>query len=171
MHQFCSSKYAKYLPYLSLGFLAELCSITKIVFVYIDKYTYACHCRHAGQRVIHDYYYKPNPIFYGDGNRYFGVELEIDDAGENNTNAAKIADIANCEEEHIYCKHDGSLNEGFEIVTHPMTLDYHLNHVPWAAVLAKAKELGYRSHQSGTCGLHVHVPCDIGDKRKIFFLC
>ena len=121
--------------------------------------------------MIQDYYYKPNPIFYGDGNRYFGVELEIDDAGENNTNAAKIVNIANHDEEHIYCKHDGSLNEGFEIVTHPMTLDYHLNHVPWAAVLAKAKELGYRSHQSGTCGLHVHVLCDIGDKRKIFFLC
>ena len=122
-----------------------------------DARCYAYHCRHAGHRLIHDYFYKPELIFCGDGNRYFGVELEIDDAGEDNTNAAKIVDIANCDEEHIYCKHDGSLNEGFEIVTHPMTLDYHMNHMPWAAVLAKAKELGYRSHQSGTCGLHVHI--------------
>ena len=38
-----------------------------------------------------------------------------------------------------------------------MTKDYHINHMPWAAVLSKAKELGYRSHQSGTCGLHIHV--------------
>ena len=38
-----------------------------------------------------------------------------------------------------------------------MTLDYHLHLMPWAAILNKAKELGYLSHQAGTCGLHVHV--------------
>ena len=27
--------------------------------------------------LIHEYSYKPNPIFYGDGNRYFGIELEV----------------------------------------------------------------------------------------------
>lgn len=122
-----------------------------------DARCYACYCRRAEHRVIHDYYYKPEPIFYGDGNRYFGVELEVDDAGELNTNAAKIVDIANCSEERIYCKHDGSLNEGFEIVTHPMTLDYHLKEMPWAAILNRAREMGYLSHQAGTCGLHVHV--------------
>lgn len=122
-----------------------------------DARCYSCHCRHTEHRVIHDYYYKPEPIFYGDGNRYFGVELEVDDAGELNANAAKIVDIANCGEERIYCKHDGSLNEGFEIVTHPMTLDYHLKEMPWAAILNKAREMGYLSHQAGTCGLHIHV--------------
>ena len=118
---------------------------------------YSCHCRHADQRVIHDYYYKPEPLFYGDGNRYFGVELEIDDAGESNNNAAKIESVANCGDKRIYCKHDGSLNEGFEIVTHPMTLAYHMNIMPWADILNEAKRMGYRSHLCGTCGLHFHV--------------
>lgn len=119
---------------------------------------YSCHCRRADQRVIHDYYYKPEPIFYGmDGSRYLGVELEVDDGTESQTNAAKILDVANYDEELVYIKHDGSLNEGFEIVTHPMTLEYHMNKMPWAAVLAKAKKLGYLSHQAGTCGLHVHI--------------
>ncbi|MCI6435883.1 MAG: amidoligase family protein [Clostridiales bacterium] len=125
-----------------------------------DDYTarcYSCHCRHAEHRVIHDYYYKPEPIFYGEGNRYFGVELEIDDGGEDNTNAEKIERIANSENELIYIKHDGSLSEGMEIVTYPMSLDFHLHQMPWADVLAKARNMGYRSHQSGTCGLHVHV--------------
>lgn len=58
---------------------------------------------------------------------------------------------------HAYCKHDGSLEEGFEIVTHPMSLDYHLTKMPWAEVCRKAVSLGYLSHQAGTCGLHVHV--------------
>lgn len=118
---------------------------------------YSCHCRHADDREIHDYYYKPEPIMLGDGSRYFGVELEIDDAGESNRNAAKILEIANAGAERVYCKHDGSLNEGFEIVTHPMTLEYHMNKMPWSAVLNKAKKMGYLSHQVGTCGLHVHI--------------
>lgn len=129
---------------------------------YIDEVSdearcYSCFCSQSRERVIHDYYYKPEPIFYGEGKRYFGVELEIDDAGESNSNAEKILRIANQDHEQVYIKHDGSLNEGMEIVTHPMTLDYHLHQMPWAAILNKAKELGYLSHQAGTCGLHVHV--------------
>ena len=122
-----------------------------------DARCYACHCRHADHRVIHDYYYKPEPIFYGEGKRYFGVELEIDGAGESNANAEKILQIANREHELVYIKHDGSLNEGIELVTHPMSLDFHLTQMPWAEILAKAKDMGYLSHQAGTCGLHVHV--------------
>ena len=118
---------------------------------------YSCHCRHADHRAIHDYYYKPEPIFYGEGNRYFGVELEIDDGGEDNTNAEKIERIANSENELIYIKHDGSLSEGMEIVTYPMSLDFHLHQMPWAGILAKAKSMGYLTHQAGTCGLHVHI--------------
>ena len=118
---------------------------------------YSCHCRHADHGVIHDYYYKPEPLFKGIGRRFFGIELEVDAAGESNVNAAKILDSANSSEERVYIKHDGSLNEGFEIVTHPMTLDYHLKEMPWSAVLNKAKKMGYLSHQVETCGLHVHI--------------
>lgn len=62
---------------------------------------YHCHCRHEDQRTIHDYYYKSEPEFYGEGNRWFGVELEIEDAGEINSNAAKIENVANSGEERI----------------------------------------------------------------------
>ena len=47
--------------------------------------------------IIHDYYYKPEPIFYGDGPRYLGVELELDDGGENEFCASKLLDIANAQ--------------------------------------------------------------------------
>lgn len=116
-----------------------------------------CYCSRRRGESINSYYYKPSPIFYGTGNRFFGVELEIDDAGEYSDNADEILDEANGIAEHIYCKHDGSLDEGFEIVTHPMTLDYHMNVMPWSDVLDTAKRLGYRSHQTSTCGLHIHV--------------
>ena len=106
---------------------------------------------------IMSYYFKPTPIFYGEGKRFFGVELEIDGAGEDSDNAAEILHIANAEQPLAYCKHDGSLDEGFEIVTHPMTLDFHLRSMPWEQIAEKAKKLGYTSHQAGTCGLHVHI--------------
>ena len=86
-----------------------------------------------------------------------GVEIELDEGGESDNQARKLLEIANAESERIYCKHDGSLNDGFEVVSHPMTLEYHMKSMPWSVVLEKAKQLGYLSHQAKTCGLHVHV--------------
>ena len=119
---------------------------------------YDCHTRLSREKAIHDYYYKPVPIFRGDGPRYFGVELEIDAGGEDDESAQQVMEIANGNGvENLYCKHDGSLDDGFELVTHPMTLDYHMKKMPWARILQEAVSLGYTSHQAGTCGLHVHV--------------
>lgn len=118
---------------------------------------YTCHSALENQKSILDYYYKPDPIFYGDGARHFGVELEIDEAGESERNAQRILSIGNAEHQLIYCKHDGSLNAGFEIVTHPMTLAFHQNTMPWVSILDAAISMGYQSHRARTCGLHVHV--------------
>lgn len=129
-----------------------------------DDDTPYCHTCHFQNNTIKSYYYKPEPIFYGDGIRYFGVELEVDGAGENNSHAKKVLEIANQDAELVYCKHDGSLDEGFEIVTHPMSLSFHKEDMPWNSVLAVLRELGYRSHQTSTCGLHCHINRDsLGD--------
>lgn len=109
------------------------------------------------QNGINDYYFKPEPIFYGEDSRYFGVELEIDSAGEDSSNANHLLRLANRSEELIYCKHDGSLEDGFEIVTHPMSLAFHRDVMPWAKLMAEAISMGYTSHQAYTCGLHIHV--------------
>ena len=123
-----------------------------------DPYCESCFQQLQRGKPIRDYYFKPAPKFHGTGNRYFGVELEIDGAGEYRSNALKLLDIANtCEAENLYIKHDGSLEEGFELVTHPMTLEYHLKEMPWEEVLHEAAALGYFSHQTTTCGLHVHI--------------
>ena len=114
---------------------------------------YEIECDHS----IREYNYKPEPIFHGDGDRFFGVELEIDDGGEEDSAARDIMDVGNRVGEHIYCKHDGSLHDGFEIVTHPMSLEYHMHKMPWEAITDKARNLGYTSHQAETCGLHIHV--------------
>lgn len=127
---------------------------------FYDDYNEEYYCRdcedNRAERVIHDYYYKPDAVFFGkDSSLYMGIELEIDGAGEDDDNAQKLLDIAG--EQHIYMKHDGSLKNGFEIVSHPATLAYHQHHIEWSEMLEKAREMGYKSHDAGTCGLHVHV--------------
>ena len=125
-----------------------------------DDYVYCEECfniLNSESDIVHDYYYKPSPIFYGEGPRFFGVELEIDDGGESDDNVRALSAVSNADAELIYCKHDGSLDDGFEIVTHPMSLPFHEHNMPWKSILEKATELGYRSHQTDTCGLHIHV--------------
>lgn len=127
---------------------------------YDDSYfCHECYQRIRKNAAIHEYGFKPEPIFYGDSNRYFGVELEIDGAGKDDEYAEELLDIANMREEHIYIKTDGSLDDGIEIVTHPMSLEYHKDFC-WEDIMHHAVRLGYRSHQTSTCGLHVHVNRD-----------
>ncbi|KAF5068613.1 hypothetical protein DSECCO2_241320 [anaerobic digester metagenome] len=121
---------------------------------------YCGNCIDSHRGGIQSYYYKPAPIFCGEGSRYLGVELEIDNGGEQDSVAKALMEIGNQDAEHIYIKHDGSLNEGMEIVTHPMTLDYHKAQMPRATVMATALAEGYSSHRAETCGLHVHVNCN-----------
>ena len=120
-----------------------------------DAYCSSCWDDHCS--VIHEYSYTPDLVFHGKGLRHFGVELEIDNGGTVSSHAKQLLEIANRDAENLYIKTDGSLDEGLELVTHPMTLEYHLNEMPWAEVLRKAQSMGYLSHAAGTCGLHIHI--------------
>ena len=123
-----------------------------------SDYPYCSECfAKLQENAIKSYNYKPEPIFYGSGNLFMGVELEIDKGGEDNDNAEVLLNVANRHKEHIYCKHDGSINNGFEMVSHPMSLEYHTNEMNWLDVFNNAVSMEYRSHQTNTCGLHIHV--------------
>ena len=127
---------------------------------YDDCY-YCSRCYYEKTHVIRNYSYKPTPIFYGRGERFLGVELEIDRGGRDTDNAQELLDIANdSKEQHLYIKTDSSLDDGMELVTHPMSLEYHLHEFKWEELLKTAVGMGYRSHQTSTCGLHVHVNRD-----------
>ena len=123
-----------------------------------DDYPYCDECyRKIEEEPIKSYGYKPEPIFYGSGNLFYGVELEIDKGGERGDYAEEILNTANTHNLHLYAKHDGSIDDGFELVSHPMTLEYHTNTMNWSNVMDMALSLDYRSHQTQTCGLHIHV--------------
>ena len=113
-------------------------------------------------RVIHDYSYRPDPIFHSinkEDRLFFGLEIEVE-ASRNRSESAEYAsrlegyDLA-------YLKSDGSLNCGFEIVTHPMTHDYYKNRADslWNTLEALRTKDGIRvkAWDAHTAGLHIHI--------------
>ena len=57
----------------------------------VNWHTYCDSCFDNFNNEIEDYSYKPDPIFYGDDKRYFGVEkIEVDCGGKDNDNASTL---------------------------------------------------------------------------------
>jgi hypothetical protein len=104
--------------------------------------------------VIHSYSYRPRPEFFGSGQYHLGFELEVEARNSSRYHGAEITQ--NMLGSRAYMKDDGSLNDGFEIVTHPHTLDKYQGDFDWD-FLDKLKREGFRSWNTTSCGLHVHV--------------
>lgn len=108
------------------------------------------------------YSYKPQPEYfmipsesYKDSPIFMGIELEI----ENEKNIIENGELSNLlNDSHLYFKSDGSLDNGFEIVTHPLTFAWiQDNKNLFAAMLNNCKDNGFRSYDSTTCGMHIHL--------------
>jgi hypothetical protein len=104
--------------------------------------------------IIHSYSYRPRPEFFGSGQYHLGFELEVEARSNSRYHGAEITQ--NILGSRAYMKDDGSLNDGFEIVTHPHTLQKYQGDFDWD-FLEKLKREGYRSWNTTSCGLHVHV--------------
>lgn len=90
---------------------------------------------------------------------YLGVELEVESADgastcELNERARAIKNVVPWS---FMIKHDGSLNDGFEMVSDPCTLKFHLTTFPWEEIASTALDEGMLSDKAENCGLHVHV--------------
>ena len=110
-------------------------------------------CNDVGN-LIHDYSYRPRPHFFGEGKYHFGFELEVESRYDSRKAGAEyVIDKAGS---HAYLKNDGSLSNGFEIVTHPHTLEEYQKKFNWSCISGLSSR-GYRSWNTSTCGLHVHV--------------
>ena len=105
---------------------------------------------------IHSYSYRPRPYFFGEGQYHLGFELEVE---SRNSSSSRYGGAVIAQGElgsHAYMKDDGSLNDGFEVVTHPHTLEQYQTNFNWDFI-ARLKDDGFRSWNTDTCGLHVHV--------------
>lgn len=110
---------------------------------------------------IHNYSFKPRPIFFKGKNEdnnalFFGLELEVEQkrsSVDRGTMAKKI------QRDCCYFKSDGSLEYGFEIVTHPMTISYinENKETVFKSMLDELINNKYKSYDSNTCGMHIHL--------------
>jgi len=134
-----------------------------------DEYNFdgcdRCSSQEDDERVIHDYNYRPDPIFHATKENerlHFGMEIEVEAPRgdyERRTEASIYAKEMLEGANIAYLKSDGSLNCGFEIVTHPMSHDFFKNNNPlfWDTVEYLRTELKMRSWSTDTCGLHIHI--------------
>lgn len=122
--------------------------------------------RPNNRRVIRSYHSSKDEIQFQHDDwtrkyrRFFGVELEVEsERGERQENAAAIDGYVNNDgTRRLFFESDGSLTCGFEIITQPMSLPA----VREAFKFLQIKELtrNLKSHNTTTCGLHVHVSRD-----------
>lgn len=91
---------------------------------------------------------------------YLGVELEVE--------CARTFDVYDPDKEvhkmvkasklPLFCKYDGSLSNGVEIVSMPLTFDAWLGF--WdrmTKLYADLQQFGCRAYATNTCGLHIHA--------------
>jgi hypothetical protein len=92
---------------------------------------------------------------------YLGLELEMEikddysrnDKAEQLLDAVGMAQIDGKNYRYALCEGDGSLNYGFEMVTGYTGLDTHAKQLEFF----KTPFRGAKSHDTRTCGLHVHI--------------
>ena len=97
----------------------------------------------------------------------FGFELEVDEhiwdaCNEqsliNNITAHTILEQSGLEEDEVYFETDGSLNNGFEIISQPHTVEaFYAKKDAWCRMLEILDHATYKSHNGGCCGLHIHL--------------
>lgn len=96
---------------------------------------------------------------YADGEKRgsdltFGVELEVDRGTFDSEAFTRWTDDGNL----LHFEHDGSLSScGVECISQPCTLAFHQVEMGWHEICKEFKRQGFRSHDTSTCGLHVHI--------------
>lgn len=149
----------------------------------VDGRWYCSDCYENHRPIINSYHTMKNSgniTFYGDekqeGVLFIGVELEVDSKQSFDRDEVAL-ELQSYFGDFIEYENDGSLYHGIELISHPATLDYHLDMMPtYREAFQFLLKNGITSHDVGTCGLHHHISRKyFGDKEdssiaKILYL-
>jgi hypothetical protein len=87
---------------------------------------------------------------------FFGIELEVERMDKSETSRGDMA--KKIENKAWYFKNDGSLNNGFELVSHPLTFSYIKHSAKdFESALNELSNNAYNSYNANTCGMHIHI--------------
>jgi hypothetical protein len=91
---------------------------------------------------------------------YLGMELETDGYHDWRESAEDVMTLSP-DEEYFWLEGDCSLDRGFELITHPATLEYHLTKFPWDKISqVLSRQLGVRAENSPHAAIHIHISRD-----------
>ena len=120
------------------------------------------------------HYYKSSywqPRFYNNtsNDNLFGVELEVENKKQLITNNETVKKICEIDKDEVFVfESDGSLNNGFEIISNPCSLNYwYSKENELKEIFEKLSNSGFSSHDTTTCGLHIHFSRDYVDTEII----
>ena len=137
-----------------------------------QEMTYCRGCYDNRERAVHSYDYVPHPLNFWSYNKKGGMSVTNSPSSKNRMNRVfygfenevevrdghdrdDVAYAIKGSEKFIYLKEDGSLSNGFEIVSHPMSFEA-FHHLDWEDIF-----LQYRSDLKGfmpeSTGMHVHM--------------
>ena len=106
---------------------------------------------------VKGYHQDPIWVTYGeDKENTYGIELEVDRPRSNGDKNKFSEGVLKILGDGCYTMHDGSLQNGFEIITHPHDKEALLA-LPWKEAFEYLTEHTFRSDQTSTCGLHMHI--------------
>jgi hypothetical protein len=103
--------------------------------------------------------HRPTPTPYIPGFCTLGIEVEFERLKKFGPVDDAVMEISHLvSNANAYIKHDGSLENGYELVTQPRTLKSWFNsHKQFNQLFREMRKIGLRSYTGGRCGLHVHI--------------
>ena len=130
----------------------------------VDNRWFCDDCYENHRPIISDYHSMKeysDIVFYGEADRceelHIGIEIEsdCDHRVERERIAGGVKDILG---DFVNIENDGSLNYGFEVITHPATLNYHLSMMPkYREAFEYLIDNDMRGHDISTTGMHYHM--------------
>jgi len=88
--------------------------------------------------------------------RFYGVELEKQNGkypeDQEDSLLQELWHFKEC-----VLKRDASISYGYETVTFPLGLDYHIRHFNWKLYCEIHERYGFKAHEDPDAGMHIHV--------------
>lgn len=118
-----------------------------------------CYSNHSDTSIL-NYHESITYNFLGDHSPiYLGTEVEIENTKDiiSNDEAAQTIQTLI----PVYPMHDGSINNGFEMVSDPQNIEWTMEHrEDFERAFKYLTDNGFRGDETSTCGLHIHVSRD-----------
>jgi len=100
---------------------------------------------------------------------HFGteVEIEMNSSRDRTSGALELLAMGDAKHELFYCKSDSSIDNGFELVTHPFTYDWmRENEDAFEAMFDLSKLM--KGWDAPNCGMHIHMSSDAFSNLHLF---